>query len=56
MREIIWGFICALSIYGLLPDVGLTKGETITLIVAVSMLSTAVIFWVQEVMEAWRSR
>ena len=56
MKEIIWGFICALSIYGLLPDVGMSKGETITLIVAVSMLATATIMWFQEVTEAWKRR
>lgn len=54
MREIIKGFVFSLLIYLALPDVELTKIQVVLILIVGSMVSTAVIWKVQEVIERRR--
>lgn len=56
MREVIKGFVISLLIYLALPDVELTKIQVILILIVGSMVSTAVIWKMQEVMERRKER
>ena len=54
MGEIIKGMCCSMVIYLLLPDVPLTKMQTVLILIVGCAISTAVIWWVQEKVAAHR--
>lgn len=54
MSEIIKGMACSMIIYLLLPDVPLSKMQTILILIVGCMVCTAVIWWVQEKVQEHR--
>lgn len=52
----IGGILGSLLIYLLLPDVGLTKIETVLVLIVGWMISTAAIWWTQEQIERTQER
>ena len=50
------GILGSLLIYLLLPDVGLTKIETVLVLIVGWMISTAAIWWAQEQIERTQER
>lgn len=56
MRALIGGIIGSLLIYLALPDVGLTKPQTVLILIVGWMISTALIWWVQEQIERSQER
>ena len=50
------GILGSLLIYLLLPDVGLTKVETVLVLIVGWMISTALIWWAQEQIERAQER
>lgn len=51
MREVIKGFVFSLLIYLALPDVELTKIQVVLILIVGSVVSTAVIWKMQEIKE-----
>lgn len=56
MREIVRGMWLSMLIYLCLPDVGLTKPQTVLILLVGWMFSTALIWWVQERIERLQER
>ena len=54
MRELVRGMFGSLLIYLLLPDVGLTKIETILVLIVGWMVCTSVVWTIQELF--WRRK
>ena len=51
MGEIIKGMCCSFVIYLLLPDVPLSKIQTVLILIVGCAISTAAIWWVQDKLE-----
>ena len=56
MTDIFKGFIGSMVLYLVLPDVGLTKIQTILLLIVGCMVCTALIWWVQEIRVRYAER
>lgn len=51
MNEIIKGMACSMLIYLLLPDVPLTKMQTVLILIVGCMVCTSILWFIQEKME-----
>ena len=51
MKELIWGMIGSFLIYLALPDVGLTKPQTVLILIVGCGICTSAIWWIEDIAE-----